>query len=144
MGRLTVRLTDADTGDGLGLTVSLRPLTLHTTGGATVPTGKKGETAFINLEPGDYIVAVDGSDGAPDIAKPDSPTHGPNRPKAYGGVSMAETVHLDEAERRTLDLPIHAHETFRANVIFEIPRGREGQPVAIRLHNFQARTPVGS
>ena len=142
MGRLTVRLTDADTGDALGLTVSLRPTTLYATGGATVPTGKKGETTFVNLEAGEYIVDVDGSDSAPDIAKPDSDRTA--RPKAYAPFSMAETIHLDEAERRTLDLPIHARETFRARVSFEIPRGREGQPVAIRLHNFQSRIPVGS
>ena len=142
MGRLTVRLADADTREALGLTVSLRPVTLHATGGDTIPTGKKGETTF-NLEAGEYIVDVDGSDGAPDIAKPDH-DRTTARPKAYGPFSMAETIHLDEAERRTLDLRIHARETFRAKVTFEIPRGREGQPVAIRLHNFQSRTPVGS
>ena len=142
MGRLTVRLADADTGEALGLTVSLRPITLYATGGAAVPTGKKGETTFVNLEAGEYIVDVDGSDGAPDIANPDSDRTA--RPKAYGQVSMAQTIHLEEGERQTVDLRIHLRETFRAKVTFEIPRGREGQAVAVRLHNFQSRTPVGS
>ncbi len=156
MGCLTVRLADADTGDALGLGVALRPRTLYATGGATISTGKKGETAFINLEPGDYIIEVDGSDGAPDIANPanakpdsrDRTTHA----KAYGTVwypgvpelSMAQTVHLEDGERRALDLRIHARATFHAEVTFGIPRGREGEPVAIRLQNFQSRTPVGS
>ena len=110
---MTVRLKDADTGNALGMGVYLRPITPYATGGAKSSGGNKGETVFLNLEAGDYILEADSQDAAPNFDKPESEERIAH-PKAYGpfwypGVpelSMAQQMHRENRERYVVDFPV--------------------------------------
>jgi hypothetical protein len=61
----------------------------------------------------------------------------------YPGVTemnMAGAFHLEEGERRSVDLRIPPRRTFDAEGALEIPLGRERDPVAIRIEDYRART----
>ena len=144
LARITVSLTDADTGEPLGLTVFLRPMTLNKTGGATITNRAKGETQFVNLDPGDYVLQLA---GATTFTMPETKPDTERPQKSYGsawypGVSeqaMAGIIHVEESEQRSIDFRIHAQQGFHAQGTIEPPRGYENDEVSLRFQNFQAQ-----
>jgi hypothetical protein len=136
LARIAGRVTDKETGDPIDHVLSVRRS--DKSGGKDVLPDQDGKFEVADLEPGDYTVRLRQDNDA--MWEPAAKKHR----HSYGAAVYPDTIHLEQGERRFMEIRLPALEAHSVAGIVEAPSGHEKEPLTFTLWHLGIPLPTVS
>jgi hypothetical protein len=131
LARIMGIVTDAETAEPIGRVMSVRRIDKN--GGRDILSDKAGEFEVGDLEPGDYSVSLRQDNDAIVSWKASGKTDPKKTRRSYGAAAYPETIHIEEGERRFVEIRLPALEAHSVIGTIVVPAGREKEELMFTL-----------